>query len=50
MWKGEYGYCQEAGEPIGLHRLLARTTTAFSADVRLYHELKEHIFVKDKND
>lgn len=41
---GEYGYCLESGEPIGIPRLLARPTAEFSADVKSIQELKEHAY------
>ena len=41
---GEYGYCEETGEPIGIPRLLARPTTEYCADVKLCQELKEHVY------
>lgn len=46
---GEYGYCLETGEPIGIPRLLARPTAEFCADVKLCQELQEHIYVKSRN-
>ena len=46
---GEYGYCIETGEPIGIARLYARPTAEFCADVKSCHELKEHIFIKRRN-
>ncbi|MBK0030870.1 RNA polymerase-binding protein DksA [Erwinia sp. S43] len=39
--KGEYGYCQESGDPIGLPRLLLRPTAELSIDVKMTHEMKE---------
>ncbi|MCF2860207.1 TraR/DksA C4-type zinc finger protein [Pseudoalteromonas sp. SMS1] len=41
---GEYGYCMESGEPIGIPRLLARPTTEFCADVKNIKEVGEHLF------
>ena len=41
---GDYGYCLETGEPIGVPRLLARPTAEFCADVKEIKELKEHVF------
>ena len=46
---GEYGYCLETGEPIGVERLLARPTAEFCTDVKQCHELKEHVFIKKRN-
>lgn len=39
---GEYGYCLESGEPIGIPRLLARPTAEYCAEVKTLKELKEH--------
>jgi len=39
--KGEYGYCQESGDPIGLPRLLLRPTAELSIDVKMTREMKE---------
>lgn len=41
---GNYGYCLETGEPIGIPRLLVRPTAEFCADVKVVQEMKEHIF------
>ena len=38
---GEYGYCLESGEPIGILRLLARPTAEYCAEVKAVQELKE---------
>ncbi|MCG7554473.1 MULTISPECIES: TraR/DksA family transcriptional regulator [Pseudoalteromonas] len=43
---GEYGYCQESGEPIGIERLLARPTAEYCADVKQTKELTEHAYAK----
>ncbi len=40
---GKYGYCEETGEPIGLKRLLARPTTAFSIEAQERHESRQRI-------
>ncbi len=40
---GTYGYCEETGEPIGLKRLLARPTTAFSIEAQERHESRQRI-------
>lgn len=45
---GEYGYCEETGEPIGIPRLLARPTAQFCADVKLCQELQEHAYMKQR--
>ena len=46
---GEYGFCLETGEPIGIPRLLARPTAEFCADVKICQELKEHVYVKRRD-
>ena len=46
---GEYGFCVETGEPIGIARLIARPTAEFCTDVKQCQELKEHIFFKQRN-
>ncbi|WP_409307302.1 RNA polymerase-binding protein DksA [Pectobacterium sp. B1J-3] len=38
---GEYGYCRETGEPIGLRRLLLRPTAELSIDAKETQEIKE---------
>lgn len=39
---GDYGYCLESGEPIGIPRLLARPTAEYGAEVKTLKEMKEH--------
>jgi DnaK suppressor protein len=41
---GEYGYCDETGEPIGLPRLLARPTATLSLEAQQRRELKQRMF------
>lgn len=41
---GDYGYCKETGEPIGIERLLARPTAEYCAEVKALKEVKEHHF------
>ncbi|MFG1172608.1 TraR/DksA C4-type zinc finger protein [Erwiniaceae bacterium CAU 1747] len=43
---GEYGYCLESGDPIGLPRLLLRPTAELSIDVKMTHEIKEAVWRK----
>lgn len=38
---GEYGYCEETGEPIGILRLLARPTATLSIQAKEAQEYKE---------
>lgn len=40
---GEFGYCLETGEPIGLPRLLARPTAEYSIDAQERHEKMEKL-------
>jgi DnaK suppressor protein len=41
---GEYGYCEETGEPIGLKRLLARPTATLSLEAQQRRELRQRQF------
>lgn len=41
---GEYGYCDETGEPIGLARLIARPTATLSLEAQQRRELKQKMF------
>ncbi len=41
---GDYGYCDETGEPIGLGRLLARPTATLSLEAQQRRELKQRMF------
>lgn len=36
--EGEYGYCEETGEPIGLGRLMARPIATLSIEAQERHE------------
>jgi len=38
---GDYGFCRESGEPIGIPRLLARPTAELCAEVKTLNERKE---------
>lgn len=38
---GDYGYCEETGEPIGIARLLARPTATMSIQAKEAQEYKE---------
>lgn len=38
---GEYGYCEETGEPIGIPRLLARPTATLSIEAKERAEVAE---------
>ncbi len=41
---GDYGFCDETGEPIGLRRLLARPTATLSLEAQQRRELKQKLF------
>jgi len=41
---GEYGYCDETGEPIGLARLIARPTATLSLEAQQRREMKQKMF------
>jgi len=41
---GDYGYCDETGEPIGVPRLLARPTATLSLEAQQRRELKQKMF------
>ena len=42
--EGEYGYCEETGEPIGVARLLARPTATLSLEAQQRRELKQKLY------
>lgn len=41
---GEYGYCEETGEPIGVARLMARPTATLSLEAQERREIKQKMF------
>ncbi len=41
---GDYGFCDETGELIGLRRLLARPTATLSLEAQQRRELKQKLF------
>lgn len=41
---GDYGYCEETGEPIGLPRLLARPTATLSLEAQQRRELRQKMY------
>jgi len=41
---GDYGYCDETGEPIGVGRLMARPTANLSLEAQQRRELKQKMF------
>lgn len=40
---GEYGFCMESGEPIGLRRLLARPTASLSIEAQERREARQRL-------
>ena len=45
--EGEYGYCEETGEPISLSRLEARPIATLSIEAQERHERRERIHRDD---
>ena len=41
---GDYGFCEETGEPIGLPRLLARPTATLSIEAQQRRELRQKLY------
>ena len=41
---GDYGFCDETGEPIGLARLMARPTATLSLEAQQRRELKQKLY------
>ena len=41
---GDYGYCDETGEAIGVARLIARPTASLSLEAQQRRELKQKMF------
>jgi DnaK suppressor protein len=41
---GEYGWCEETGDPIGIARLLARPTASLTVEAQQRRELRERMF------
>jgi DnaK suppressor protein len=44
---GEYGYCEETGDPISLKRLIARPTATMSLEAQERHERREKVHRDD---
>ena len=47
---GEYGYCEESGEPIGLPRLLLRPTARLSLEAKERQEQRETHYRKHRGE
>lgn len=41
---GEYGWCEETGDPIGIGRLLARPTATYSLEAQQRRELRQKMY------
>ena len=41
---GDYGWCEETGDPIGIARLLARPTASFTVEAQERREARERMF------
>jgi DnaK suppressor protein len=41
---GDYGWCEETGDPIGVPRLLARPTATLSLEAQERREMKQKMF------
>ena len=41
---GDYGYCEETGDPIGIPRLLARPTATLSLEAQQRRELRKKLY------
>ena len=46
--EGDFGYCKETGEPIGIPRLLIRPISEYCADVKQVNEGKERHFQRER--
>ncbi len=44
---GDYGYCEETGEPIGVRRLDARPIATLSLEAQERHEREEKVYRDD---
>ena len=44
---GNYGYCEETGEPIGIKRLEARPIATLSIEAQERHERREKVYRDD---
>lgn len=46
--QGDFGYCRETGDPIGLQRLLLRPTAELSMEAKQLQEEKEEQFARGR--
>jgi len=42
--EGDYGYCEETGEPIGIQRLIARPTATLTIEAQERREMKQKMY------
>jgi DnaK suppressor protein len=42
--RGDYGWCEETGDPIGIARLLARPTASFTVEAQQRQEARQRMF------
>lgn len=47
--QGQYGYCLDSGEPIGLPRLLLRPTAELTIDAKQLREASERHYSNDRD-
>jgi DnaK suppressor protein len=47
---GDYGYCEETGEPIGIPRLLLRPTARLCLEAKERQEQREHHYRKARGE
>lgn len=48
--EGDYGYCGETGQPIGLARLMLRPTAELCLEAKERQEMREHHYSKFRGD
>ncbi|QTP57485.1 RNA polymerase-binding protein DksA [Billgrantia antri] len=48
--EGDYGYCAETGQPIGLPRLMLRPTAELCLEAKERQEQREHHYSKSRGD
>ena len=41
---GDYGWCEETGEPIGVARLLARPTATLALEAQMRREIRQKMY------
>ena len=41
---GDYGFCEETGDPIGIPRQLARPTATLSLEAQQRREMKQKLY------